>query len=217
MSDPTVDAFKKLPTAAISDALDRLGIPGQALGMAPLDVRFRLAGRAFTIRYRPIGAVERGTVGDYIDDVPPGEVVVLDNAGRVDCTVWGDILTAVAHRRSLGGTVINGVCRDVSRAIDLGYPIYSRGRFMRTGKDRVEVESMGQPVSLGDVQVRPGDILVGDADGIVVIPQSRESDVLSTALSIEDAETAIEAETARGMRLDEARTKHRYHALQTRS
>ena len=73
--------------------MDRLGIPGQALGMAPLDVRFRLAGRAYTIRYRPIGAVEKGTVGDYIDDVPPGEVVVLDNAGRLDCTVWGDILT----------------------------------------------------------------------------------------------------------------------------
>ncbi len=142
---------------------------------------------------------------------------MLDNAGRVDCTVWGDILTAVAHRRGLGGTVINGVCRDVSRAIDLGYPIYSRGRFMRTGKDRVEVESMGQPVSLGEVQVRPGDVLVGDADGIVVIPRSRESEVLSTALSIEEAETAIEAETARGTRLDEARTKHRYHALQTRS
>src|SRR5215211_3816172 len=217
MSDATVAAFKRLPTAAISDAMDRLGIPGQALGIAPLDVRFRLTGRAFTIRYRPVGAVEKGTVGDYIDDVSPGDVVVLDNAGRVDCTVWGDILTAVAHRRGLGGTVINGVCRDVARAIGLGYPIYSRGRFMRTGKDRVEVESMGQPVSLGDVQVRPGDILVGDADGIVVIPRSRESEVLSTALSIEEAETAIEAETARGTRLDEARTKHRYHALQTRS
>src|SRR5260221_13041450 len=120
MSESTVDAFKKLPTAAISDALDRLAIPGQALGIAPLDVHFRLAGRAFTLRYRPTGAVERGTVGDYIDDVAPGDVVVLDNAGRLDCTVWGDILTAVAHRRGLGGTVINGVCRDVSRAIALG-------------------------------------------------------------------------------------------------
>ena len=217
MSDATVDAFKRLPTAAISDAMDRLGIPGQALGMAPLDVRFRLSGRAFTIRYRPTGAVDKGTVGDYIDDVPPGEVVVLDNAGRLDCTVWGDILTAVAHRRGLGGTVINGVCRDVARAIDLGYPIYSKGRFMRTGKDRVEVESMGQPVSLGDVQVRPGDVLVGDADGIVVVPRSREDEVLSTAQSIEEAETAIEAETAKGTRLDDARTKHRYHALQTRA
>src|SRR5688500_10810995 len=166
MSDATVEGFGKLPTAAISDAMDRLGIAGQALGLAPLDPKFHLAGRAFTIRYRPTGAVERGTVGDYIDDVPPGDVIVLDNAGRVDCTVWGDILTAVAHRRGVGGTVINGVCRDVSRAIGLGYPIYSRGRFMRTGKDRVEVESMGQPVSLGEVQLRPGDVLVGDADGI---------------------------------------------------
>src|SRR5687768_2965333 len=192
MSDDITQGFSKLPTAAISDAMDRLGIPGQALGMAPLDPKFRLAGRAFTIRYRPTGAVEKGTVGDYIDDVEPGDVVVLDNAGRVDCTVWGDILTAVAHRRGLGGTVINGVCRDVSRAIDLGYPIYSRGRFMRTGKDRVEVESMGQPVSLGDVQVRQGDILVGDADGIVVVPRSREDEVLETARSIEEAEQAIE-------------------------
>lgn len=217
MSDPTVDDFKRLPTAAISDAMDRFGIPGQALGIAPLDVRFRLAGRAFTIRYRPTGAVGRGTVGDYIDDVAPGDVVVLDNAGRVDCTVWGDILTAVAHRRGLGGTVINGVCRDVARAIDLGYPIYSRGRFMRTGKDRVEVESMGQPIALGDVQVRQGDILVGDADGIVVVPRTREDEVLQTAQSIEEAETAIEAETAKGTRLDDARTKHRYHALQARA
>src|SRR5919199_3905666 len=214
MSDATVDAFKRLPTAAISDALDRLGIPGQALGIAPLDVRFRLVGRAFTIRYRPVGAVEKGTVGDYIDDVSPGDVVVLDNAGRVDCTVWGDILTAVAHRRGLGGTVINGVCRDVARAIDLGYPIYSRGRYMRTGKDRVEVESMGQPVSLGEVQVRPGDILVGDADGVVVIPRVREQEVFTTAREIEDAEQGIERETAKGLRLEEARQTFRYHQRQ---
>ncbi|MGH2519629.1 MAG: RraA family protein, partial [Chloroflexota bacterium] len=93
MSDETVEAFKKLPTAAISDAMDGLGIAGQALGMAPLDPGFRLAGRAFTLKYRAIGVVERGTVGDYIDDVTPGDVIVLDNAGRVDCTVWGDILT----------------------------------------------------------------------------------------------------------------------------
>ena len=216
MSDATVEAFGRLPTAAISDAMDRLGIPGQALGLVPLDPKFRLSGRAFTVRYRPTGAIEKGTVGDYVDDVEPGHVVVLDNAGRVDCTVWGDILTAVAHRRGLAGTVINGICRDVSRAIALGYPIYSRGRFMRTGKDRVEVESMGQPVSLGDVQVRQGDVLVGDADGIVVIPQSREREVLETAQSIEEAEQAIEAETAKGTRLDDARTKHRYHALQAR-
>ncbi|MDE3076097.1 MAG: RraA family protein, partial [Chloroflexota bacterium] len=89
MSDQTVEAFSHLPTAAISDAMDSLGIPGQCLGIAPLDPGFHLAGRAFTLKYRSIGQVERGTVGDYVDDVPPGHVVVLDNAGRLDCTVWG--------------------------------------------------------------------------------------------------------------------------------
>ena len=213
--DAVVQGFRELPTATISDALDRLGIVGQCLGIAPLDPRFRLAGRAFTLRYRPTGLVDRGHVGDYIDDVPPGDVVVLDNAGRLDCTVWGDILTAVSARRGVGGTVIHGVCRDVQRALDLGYPIFSRGRYMRTGKDRVEVESTLQPVSLGEIQVRPGDILVGDADGVVVIPRVRESAVLDTAREIEQAEQAIEREAARGVRLDEARRTFRYHQLQT--
>jgi 4-hydroxy-4-methyl-2-oxoglutarate aldolase len=215
--DAVVDGLRALPTATISDALDRLAIVGQCLGIAPLDPKFRLCGRAFTLRYRPTGLVDRGNVGDYIDDVAPGDIVVLDNAGRLDATVWGDILTAVSHRRGIGGTVIHGVCRDVSRALDLGYPIFSRGRYMRTGKDRVEVESMGQPISLGEIQVRPGDILVGDADGIVVVPRVREVEVYETARDIEEAEQAIERETAKGIRLDEARRQFRYHQLQTRT
>ena len=133
-------------TATISDALDRLGRPGSMLGIAPLFDGARLCGRAFTVRY-VTATSPPGTVGDYLDDVGPGEVVVLDNGGRVDCTVWGDILTAMADNRGVAGTVIDGVCRDVQRALGLGYPIYSRGRFMRTGKDRVEVSDVGTPVS----------------------------------------------------------------------
>ena len=213
--DAIVDGLRELPTATISDALDRLGIVGQCLGLAPLDPKFRLAGRAFTLRYRPTGLVDKGNVGDYVDDVPPGGIVVLDNAGRLDCTVWGDILTAVSSRRGIGGTVIHGVCRDVQRALDLNYPIFTRGRYMRTGKDRVEVESMQQPVSLGEIQVRPGDILVGDADGVLVVPSIRASEVFDVAREIEDAEQGIERETAKGLRLDEARQAFRYHQLQT--
>jgi 4-hydroxy-4-methyl-2-oxoglutarate aldolase len=213
-NDPVVAAFRRLPTAAISDALDRLGLPGQCDGIAPIDPDSSFAGRAFTVRYRPIGAVERGTVGDYVDDVPPGSVVVLDNAGRLDCTVWGDLLTGVASRRGVAATVINGVCRDVARARAIGYPIFSRGRFMRTGKDRVEVDRMDVPVSLGTVQVRPGDILVGDPDGVVVIARNHEQDVLAAATEIEHTERQIEADAAAGSRLTDARAKFRYHQLQ---
>jgi len=213
--DAYVEAFKKLSAAAVSDALDRLGLHGACLGIAPLAAGHRMVGRAFTIKYIPVGVV-KGTVGDYIDDVPPGDVVVLDNAGRLDCTVWGDILTSLAHKRGVAGTVIHGVCRDVARSYELRYPIFSRGKFMRTGKDRVQVDGMNVPVSLGDVQVRPGDILIGSDDGVVVVPREKEEEILSLARSISEAEERILAESLAGARLDEARKKYKYHELQRR-
>lgn len=213
--DERTEMFGKLSTSAVSDALDRLGLFGQVFGVAPLDSRFRLVGRAFTVKYESAG-VEKGTVGDYVDDVSSGDVIVLDNAGRQDATVWGDILTGIAHRRGVAGTVINGVCRDTSLSLELGYPVFSCGKYMRTGKDRVQAESMNVPVSLQEVRVEPGDILVGDADGVVVVPRAHEEDVLSVALQIEETEQAIRDETMRGVRLDEAREKFHYHDLQRR-
>ena len=128
---------------------------------------------------------EPGSVGDYIDDVPEGEVVVIDNAGRPDMTVWGDILTFVAHRRRVGGSVIDGHCRDISLSLELQYPIFSRGWSMRTGKDRVQLDAMDVPVLIGGTKVFPGDLLLGDADGVVAVPRSREAEVVALAKEIE--------------------------------
>jgi 4-hydroxy-4-methyl-2-oxoglutarate aldolase len=213
--DSYVEECRRHSTSTLSDAMDRLSIPGQTYGIAPLDRGFRMAGRAFTARTIPV-AVVSGTVGDYIDDVPEGSVVVLDNGGRLDGTVWGDILTIMAHRKGLAGTVIHGVCRDASRSLELGYPIFSRGVCMRTGRGRVQSDGYQVPVSLGDVRVEPGDVLVGDADGVVVIPQGRLDDVLGAARDIEESEDRIRQEIEAGSRLDEARKRHRYFSLQKR-
>ncbi len=213
--DALVEEFKKLSVALVSDALDRLGIHGQCLGIQPIAPGSKTAGRAFTLKYIPCG-MDKGTVGDYIDDVPPGDVVVMDNAGRVDCTVWGDILTSVANKRRLAGTVIHGACRDVARSVDLGYPIFSRGKFMRTGKDRVQLEGVNVPISLGDVQVRQGDIVLGSDDGVLVVPKEYETDVLSMAQSISEAEERILSAAIQGERLDELRRTFKYHELQRR-
>jgi 4-hydroxy-4-methyl-2-oxoglutarate aldolase len=210
-----VQALSGFSTPAVSDALDRLGIPGQVAGIRPVDRRFRLAGRAFTVQYQPIDEAG-GTVGDYIEDVPPGDVVVLDNQGRTDATVWGDILTLVARRRGLGGTVINGICRDSERALELDYPLFSKGSWMRTGKDRVKIVGQQVPVVLGTVRVRPGDVLIGDGDGVVVVPAEREEQVLEVVTEIEQAEEVIRREVERGASLREARTQLGYHTLQTR-
>ena len=203
-------------TATLSDALDRLGIAGQCHRLSPCDRASRMTGRAFTILYGP-AANPPGTVGDYIDDVPSGSVIVLDNGGREDATVWGDILTEIAHRRGIAGTVIDGINRDVALCLELKYPIYSRGSWMRTGKDRVQVEGTNVPVNIGDARVRPGDLLRGDADGVVVIPREHESRVLETAEEIATAEEHIRETTRGGLRLDEARRQFRYHQLQTRT
>ena len=193
--------------------MDRLGIAGQAHGIAPLDRGFRMVGRAFTVRTIPV-AQAAGTVGDYIDDVPVGSVVVLDNGGILDATVWGDILTIKAHRMGLAGTVIHGVCRDAARSLELGYPIYSRGVSMRTGRGRVQADGFQVPVSLGAVRVEPGDLLVGDGDGVVVVPARRQEEVLTTSREIAESEDSIRAEIEAGSRLDEARRRHKYFQAQ---
>jgi 4-hydroxy-4-methyl-2-oxoglutarate aldolase len=213
--DAGVQRAAEQDTATLSDALDRLGIVGQCALIRPCDRAFRLTGRAFTILYGP-AAKPAGTVGDYIDDVPSGGVVVLDNGGREDATVWGDILTEIAHRRGIAGTVIDGINRDVALCLSLGYPVYSRGSWMRTGKDRVQVEGTNVNVTIGGARVRPGDLLRGDADGVVVIPQEHEDAVLSAAEDIAAAEERIREATRAGARLDETRQRFRYHQLQTR-
>ena len=212
--DAHVEELRRHATTTLSDAMDRLGIVGQAIGITPLDRRFRLVGRAYTVRTVPVAVAAGASVGDYIDEVPAGSVVVLDNGGRLDATVWGDILTIVAHRRGLAGTVIHGVCRDAARSLELGYPIFSRGVFMRTGKDRVRADGYQVPVSLGEVRVEPGDIMVGDGDGVVVIPAARLAEVLAASSEIAEAEERIRGEVEQGSRLDEARKRHRYFQLQ---
>jgi 4-hydroxy-4-methyl-2-oxoglutarate aldolase len=195
--------------------MDRVGVPGQCLGIMPLDRSFHFVGRAWTLRYGTVGQ-DRGTVGDYIDDLGVEDVVVLDNQGRLDATVWGDLLTSTASRRKVAGTVIDGICRDVDRAMEVHYPIFARGNWMRTGKDRVRVETTQQPVSIGGVRVEPGDWLRGDGDGVVAVPVARADQVIAAALEIHEAEEHIRAAIEGGADLRRAREQYGYHKLQTK-
>lgn len=215
MSFTILERVKALSCTDLSDAMDRLGIQCQCAGIMPLDRSFRLAGQAWTLRYGPVGQ-DPGTVGDYIDDLGPDTVIVLDNNGRVDATVWGDLLTSTATMRHIAGTVIDGVCRDIDRITELCYPIFSRGNWMRTGKDRVRVEAVQVPVSIGGIRVEPGDWIKGDGDGVVVIPAARIEEVLATAEEIHAAEDAIREAVEGGKSLRQARIDWGYHQLQTR-
>lgn len=211
--DNLLAQLRGLGSAVVSDALDRLEIDGQASGISRLSGPGSIAGRAFTVDYEPVDA-QGGTVGDYVDDVKPGSVVVLANAGRTDCTVWGGLLSVVASRRDIAGTVIDGACRDVQQARDLGYHLFARSNWMRTGKGRVRVKDYNVPVLVGGIRIRPGDFILGDADGVVVVPADVSESVVAAAAEIDRAEREIAAEVSRGTRLDEARARYRYFDLQ---
>ncbi|CAJ0796955.1 RraA family protein [Ralstonia holmesii] len=211
-----VALFAGLDTPGVSDAMDKLGLHGQALGVMPLaDYTKAVVGPAFTVKYVP-ASNPPGTVGDFIDDVAEGDVVVLDNDGRADCTVWGDIMTQYAGLRGIAGTVIDGVCRDVSKALGDNYPLFTAGRFMRTGKDRVQVESVNTTVAIGTVRVASRDIVVADANGVVIVPRGRAREVAEVARKIEDVESRIREQIAQGKSLGEARSALGYHQLQTK-
>ena len=217
MSDKEANAkaLFDLGTATVSDALDRLGIHAACLGIAPTTAADSMFGFAVTVRYGPAGT-KVGTVGDYIDDVPAGSVVVLDNAGRMDCTVWGDILTEYAHSHGIAGALIDGVCRDTTQAAQLGFPVFARGRYMRTGKDRVQVEEVGGSVAIGGVRVAPSDLVIADRDGALIVPAEAIADVRAVAEEIGTVEDQIRAEIRAGTPLRAARASNGYHSLQTR-
>jgi regulator of RNase E activity RraA len=206
----------RLDTPAVSDALDALGIHGQCVGLLPIGAPGPMVGRAFTVRMLPVGESGR-SVGDYLDDVPAGSVIVIDNLGRLDTTVWGDLLTATAARNGVAGVVIDGVCRDSGGIVGTGLPVFARSRTMRTGKDRVAAESYQVAVQAATVRVDPGDWLLGDRDGVLVVPAGRCDEVLARAEQIDAAEDRIRERLRSGDRLDEARRAAGYHRLQAPS
>lgn len=210
-----VEQLKGLDTTSVSDALDRLGINGGLEGVKPVVPGVAICGPAFTVRYVPCGQ-KKGTVGDFLDEVAPGEVVVIDNGGRTYCTVWGDLMSIAASQKGIEGTVIDGVCRDIPVIQKIRYPIFTKGYYMVTGKDRVEVAEINGEVAVSGVQVKKNDIILGDGSGVVMIPLERAAEVIEVSRHIAEQEAAIERELLKGSSLGEARAKHNYHKLQSR-
>jgi regulator of RNase E activity RraA len=183
-------------------------------GLKPLLAGRTICGPAFTVSYAPLG-VEHATVGDFLDDVPSGGVVVISNQGRTDCTVWGDIMSVTAVSKGIEATVIDGVCRDVDGIQRESYPVFSRGVYMVTGKDRVFMDSCQEPVTMAGVLVHPGDLIFGDDSGVLRIPSGAIEEVLETAEQIAAREAEIVTAIREGLSLREARAQNGYHKLQT--
>ncbi|WP_033310048.1 isocitrate/isopropylmalate family dehydrogenase [Streptomyces iakyrus] len=207
-----VDRLARLDTASVSDALDSLGIGGVLAGLSARVPGARTAGLAYTVTYRPVDGDGQGfrNAANYLDDVPEGAFVVVDNAGSTDCTNWGSLLTSVARGRGVRGTAVHGSARDIAEIRAAGYPLFSTGATMVSGKNRVELAATGREITVGGVTVRPGDVVVADDNGVLVVPAAHAAEVAGRAERVERTETAIAEAVGTGLRLDEARKRFGY-------
>lgn len=182
-------------------------------GVKPLDPGSRLAGPAFTVDMRP---ADNLMLHYALLHAQPGDVLVVDAKGFLEAGPWGDVLTAQAMKLGLAGMVIHGAVRDSTAIVEAGFPVFCRGLSIKgTGKHqpgRIQV-----PVTVGDVVIHPGDIVVGDRDGVVIVSAERAQQVLELALSREQKEAEMKEAIAHGattvelMQLDETLRRLELH------
>jgi regulator of RNase E activity RraA len=196
--EPIVERLLKLDTCAVADGMDRLGLAGATYGVRPMWLCPKIVGRAVTMKIKPVGLDKPkqhlGTLP--IDAAQPGDLIVIDNGGRLDTSCWGGLLALAAKTRGISGVVIDGACRDIDESRELGFPVYARGAVPMTARGRIMQESYNQEIEFAGVQVHPGDLVIADGSGVVIIPRPKEEDVVREA----EAVAATEARMAEGIR-----------------
>lgn len=201
-----------LDTAAVSDAMDSLGICRGLHGIQQRVPGTKIAGPAFTVQYQQLDADSAGfqNAGNYIDQVPEGHVIVVSNDSDITCTNWGDILTTMANLKGIAGTVINGHARDLEYVRKLDYPLFTRGVYMVSAKNRTGVRALNVPVDFDGVTVTPVDWIFGDENGVLVIAEGHLAEVIRRAENVNVTETLIIGAIQSGISLEQARRQFDY-------
>jgi 4-hydroxy-4-methyl-2-oxoglutarate aldolase len=184
MNDEVLERLADGYVAVLSDALDSLGLRGQALDPAirPAYPGARLAGRALPIVLEATDVFQEEPYESHmqaVEAIQPGEVPVMAGAGASRAAAWGELFSCAARGRGGAGAVVDGYVRDVRQIEGLDYPTFARGYSPLDTTGRSDVVSIGEPILCGGVQVERGDYVVGDVDGVVIIPAAAIEAVLA--------------------------------------
>ncbi len=198
--DQWVQRLAKLDTCAVSDAQDKLGLKGTVLGILPLYETHRIAGRAvtFKLKSKDNETTTRHLGTTAVQAADPGDIIVCDHRGRTDVAGWGGILSTAAKTKGVAGVIIDGASRDIDEAKTLSLPLFARAAVPLTARGRVVEESANQPIEIGGVPLSPGDYIIADNSGVVVVPQSRVAEVVPEAESIAAREQAMASDIIAG-------------------
>ena len=196
MDDP-VKRLQRLDVCAVSDAMDKLGLPPSVSGLTQQSTQKRIAGQVVTYKLVPAAQVpphegaprHLGTTA--IEAAQPGNVIVIEQRSGLDAGSWGGILSLAAKLRHVAGVVVDGPVRDIDEARAYEFPVYARGLTARTARSRVAEAFTNQPVRIGEVTVCPGDYVIADASGAVFIAAADIERVLKAAEMIVGREAAM--------------------------
>lgn len=182
-----VERARGLSSATVHEAGGKIGVLPSAI--KPVHAHFRVCGPAVTVQSPP---------GDNlwlhyaIYAAQPGDVLVVQVGERYDHGYWGEVMSTAAKARNLGGLVIDGCVRDYLLLDEVGFPVFARGQCIRgTGKDRGAIGWVNAPLLMGDLIVKPGDLIIGDDDGVVAVPALRAEAVIAASEARDREELAI--------------------------
>ncbi|MEI9889179.1 MAG: hypothetical protein WDN08_22270 [Rhizomicrobium sp.] len=200
MDTSLIARLAALDTCAVSDALDRAGLSGAALGLQALSVGRRISGQVITVELGPDdgNTKPRHLCTAAVDAAGPGNVIVIDHKGRTDVAGWGGILSKGATRNRVEGIIIDGACRDLdeSRAFDLA--LYGRVAVPRTARGRIVERDWNIPISVAGISVSPNDFVIADGSGVVFVPRRQAAEIIASAERIAARERLMCEEVDQG-------------------
>lgn len=203
-----------LYTAVLSDSCDEVGHRNQALGpeIRPTDESLILVGRAKTVLWSdwyhvPDGNPYEGEI-QAVDSIQPGDIVVMATGASTRNAPWGELMSTACVQRGGRGAVTDGLIRDVKRIRALGLPVFAAGYKPVDSRGRGQVVAFDVPVEISGARILPGDLVVGDLDGVVVVPRAVERQVLELALQKTTAENHTREELEQGALLADVYAKY---------
>ena len=182
-------------SCAVSDALDRLGLPGAVTGIQRLTTNRRISGRVITVRMtNDDGQPSSRHLGTAaIESAQPGDVIVMQQRTGIDAACWGGNLSLGASLRQVAGVIVDGPARDIDEARELDFTVFARSTTAKTARGRIIEAGTDVPITVGDVVVNSGDVVVADGSGVVFIAQAELARVLDAADAVVARERAMVA------------------------
>ncbi len=209
MTDDIVTRLLRLDSCAVSDALDKLGLPAAVTGLPPRSVLRKIAGRVHTVKLvakdqaPPAAGAPRHLGTAAIEACQPGEIIVVEQRTGIDAGSWGGILSLGAKVRGVAGVIADGPLRDVDEAREFDFPVYSRAVTARTARNRVAEAATDVQVQIGDVTVQPGDYAIADSTGVCFLAAAQAAQIVTEAETIAMREAAMGKALLRGQRIIE--------------